>query len=119
MEIRLLIGIGYHEFAPPFTDFDWVGHHISPSRIFQPYAQLDPLRSLILLMQAIGPSMRRILYALDIIFMSDEPLPRNLLFRPTSFQTSQLPFDENVPLAVEGPHHPAAILILEPFYEML
>ncbi|KAL5968115.1 hypothetical protein TSMEX_004137 [Taenia solium] len=85
----------------------------------EPYAHLDPLRCLILLMQAIGPSMRRILYALDIIFMSDEPLPRNLLFRPASSQTSQLPFDEDVPLAVEGPHHPAAILILEPFYELL
>ncbi|KAL5108121.1 hypothetical protein TcWFU_008782 [Taenia crassiceps] len=88
-------------------------------KFVEPYARLDPLRSLILLMQAIGPSMRRILYALDIIFMSDDPLPPNLLFRPSSSRTSQLPFDENVPLAVEGPHHPAAILILEPFYELM
>ncbi|CDS37612.1 vacuolar protein sorting associated protein 8 [Echinococcus multilocularis] len=88
-------------------------------KLVEPYAHLDPLRSLILLMQAIGPSMRRILYALDTIFMSADPLPRNLLFHPTSSQPSQIPFDEMVPLSVEGPHHPAAILILEPFYELL
>ncbi|VDM16770.1 unnamed protein product [Hydatigera taeniaeformis] len=108
-----------NSFAPLVNRFLKFVEYVHPPRIFQPYTRLDPLRSLILLMQAIGPSMRRILCALDFIFMSDEPLPCNLLFHSVSSQNSQLPFDAKVPLAVDGPHHPAAILILEPFYKLL
>ncbi|VDD79098.1 unnamed protein product [Mesocestoides corti] len=78
------------------------------------YATLDPLRCLILLMHGIGPSMRRILCALDTFFMSDEPLPPNLLA-----QNSHHSYNDDTCLSPDGPHHPAAIIILEPFYELL
>ncbi|VDK35902.1 unnamed protein product [Taenia asiatica] len=116
---RIFVFLSDYLASPPETENNFAPLVNRFLKFVEPYAHLDPLRCLILLMQAIGPSMRRILYALDIIFMSDEPLPRNLLFRSASSQTSQLPFDEDVPLAVEGPHHPAAILILEPFYELM
>lgn len=60
--------------------------------------------------------MRRILYAMDLVFMSDAPIPSSLL---SSSIPSQSFADEKVAFSAEGPHHPAAITILRPFYELM
>ncbi|KAM7542248.1 hypothetical protein Aperf_G00000011476 [Anoplocephala perfoliata] len=84
------------------------------------YAQCDPLRCLFLLIHSIGPSMRRILHALDTVFMSDEPLSDSFLNSQSSSCLSSQSFPEDmVAFSAEGKHHPAAICILRPFYELI
>lgn len=64
--------------------------------------------------------MRRIIYTLDAVFMSDEPIQNSLLnWQACSSLTCQPFADDKVAFSAEGPHHPAAICILRPFYELM
>ncbi|VDL92890.1 unnamed protein product [Schistocephalus solidus] len=83
-------------------------------------ATCDALRCLILLMQCLGPSMRRILFALDAVFMSDSKSFINQ-FVTRRREVDSWKEEENDPyatLAPAGPHHPSTPILLNVFYEL-
>nr|CDS27388.1 vacuolar protein sorting associated protein 8 [Hymenolepis microstoma] len=79
------------------------------------YSYCDPLRCLFLLIRSLGPSMRRIIYILDALFMSDGQIQSSSF----DLQAYQPLADDKPGFSAEGPHHPAAIYILRPFYELM
>ncbi|KAL7059365.1 hypothetical protein AAHC03_013106 [Spirometra sp. Aus1] len=79
-------------------------------------ATCDALRCLVLLMQCLGPSMRRILFALDAVFMSDS---KSFIDRFVSHRREgEDENDSQVTLAPTGPHHPSTPVLLNVFYEL-
>ncbi|VDN96058.1 unnamed protein product [Rodentolepis nana] len=107
-------------FLNNYLTSEQTGSNFSPivSRFLQSveiYSYCDPLRCLFLLVLSLGPSMRRIIYILDALFMNNGQIQSCSL----DLQAYQPFADEKPGFSAEGPHHPATIYILRQFYELM